>query len=220
MLTKAKHKKKMTEFKEIKQLFDITENNGFSEDEILEFKNIYGNIPKVLSDYYLQLGKIKKLNNTQDQIIEPKNLKLSKNKDFLIFYVENQWACVWGISKNDLNIDNPPVYMSYEEQEWIKETNSLTDFFKAMANLQAVFALPFNSEEFSFINNEELKIIENNFKKRDFSFSQWIGIYFYGNFENDVIAVQKNSDYYDLIYASNNEQQFTKMNKILSKLGE
>lgn len=210
----------MTRFKEIKQLFDITENNGFSEEEIFEFKNICDNIPKVLSDYYSQLGKIKELNNTQDQLIEPKNLKLSKNKDFLIFYVENQWACVWGISKKDLNIDNPPVYMSYEEQEWIKETNFLTDFFNAMANLQAAFALPFSSEEFAFINNEELKIIEDNFKKREFSFSQWIGIDFYGNFENDVIAVQKNADYYDLIYASNNEQQFTKMNKILSKLGE
>ena len=125
----------MTEFKEIKQLFGITEKNGFSEEEILEFKNICDNIPKILSDYYSQLGKIKELNNTQDQLIEPQKLKLSKNKDFLIFYVENQWACVWGIDKNDLNIDNPPVYMSYEEQEWSKEANFLTDFFKAMANL-------------------------------------------------------------------------------------
>lgn len=145
---------------------------------------------------------------------------MSKNKDFLIFYVENQWACVWGIDKNDLNIDNPPVYMSYEEQEWSKEANSLTDFFKAMANLQAVFALEFSKDEFAYINDDELKIIKENFKKRDFSFSQWIGIEFYGNFENDVIAVQKNTDYYDLIYASNNEQQFVEMNKILNKLGE
>ena len=132
---KTSNNKKMTEFKEIKQLFGITEKNGFSEEEILEFKNICDNIPKILSDYYSQLGKIKELNNTQDQLIEPQKLKLSKNKDFLIFYVENQWACVWGIDKNDLNIDNPPVYMSYEEQEWSKEANFLTDFFKAMANL-------------------------------------------------------------------------------------
>ena len=207
----------MTEFKEIKQLFGITEKNGFSEEEIFVFKNICENIPKVLSDYYSQLGKIKELNNTQDQLIEPQKLKLSKNKDFLIFYVENQWACVWGIDKNDLNIDNPPVYMSYEEQEWSKETNLLTDFLKAMANLQAVFALQFSSDEFAYINDEELKIIKENFKKRDFSFSQWIGIEFYGNFENDVIAVQRNTDYYDLIYASNNEEQFVEMNKILNK---
>lgn len=210
----------MTEFNEIRQLFDITENNGFSEEEISVFKNVCENIPKVLFNYYLQLGKIKELNQTQDRLIEPEKLRLSKNNDFLIFYVENQWACVWGIDKNDLNIDNPPVYMSYEEQKWDKETNLLTDFLKAMASLQAVFALQFGLEEFAYINNEELKIIEENFKKRDFTFSKWIGIDFYGNLENDVIAVQKNNDYYDLIYASNNEQQFIKMNNILSKLGE
>lgn len=209
----------MTAFKEIKQLFDITENNGFSEDEISVVKNVFANIPKVLFDYYLQLGKIKELNQTQDRLLEPEKLRLSKNNDFLIFYVENQWACVWGIDKNDLHLDDPPVYISYEEQEWSKETSSLTDFLKAMANLQAVFALQFSSEEFANINNEELKIIEENFKKRDFSFSKWIGIDFYGNLENDVIAVQKNDDYYDLIYASNNEQQFKEMNNILSKQG-
>lgn len=209
----------MTEFNEIRQLFDITENNGFSEEEISVFKNVCENIPKVLFNYYLQLGKIKELNQTQDRLIEPRKLRLSKNNDFLIFYVENQWACVWGIDKNDLNIDNPPVYMSYDEQKWGKETNLLTDFLKAMASLQAVFALQFGLEEFTYINNEELKIIEENFKKRDFTFSKWIGIDFYGNLENDIIAVQKNNDYYDLIYASNNEQQFIKMNNILSKLG-
>ena len=110
--------------------------------------------------------------------------------------------------------------MSYEEQEWTKETNLLTDFLKAMANLQAVFALQFCSEEFACINIDELKIIKENFKKREFAFSQWIGIEFYGNFENDVIVVQRNTDYYNLIYASNNEQQFVEMNKILNKLGE
>jgi len=210
----------MTDFKEIRILFDITEDNGFSVEELSVFKNTCETIPKVLFDYYAQLGKIKELNQTQDRLIEPEKLKLSKNQDFIIFYVENQWACVWGIYKNDLNIDNPPVYMSYDENEWSKETNYLTDFFKAMANLQAVFALPFSSQEFAYINNEELNIIRAKFKKREFSFSKWIGIDFYGNFEDDVIAVLKNDNYYDLIYASNNDQQFTEMNKILGEFGE
>jgi hypothetical protein len=167
----------------------------------------------------LQLGKIKELNQTQDRLIEPEKLNFSKNQDFLIFYVENQWVCVWGIDKNDLTIDNPPVYMSYEEDKWYKETNLLTDFLKAMANNQAVLALKFSSEGFITISKEELKIIELNFKKRDFSFSKWVGIDFYGNYENDVIAVQKNDNDFDVIYASSDEQQFIKMNDILNSLG-
>lgn len=210
----------MTEFKEIHQLFGVNENKGFSEKEIDAFKNICENIPNVLFDYYLQLGRLKELNQTQDRLIEPEQLRFSEHQDFLIFYVENQRACVWGIHKNDLHTDNPPVYMSYEEHEWTKETDLLTDFFNAMANLQAVFAFPFSSEEFVCINTEELKMIESDFKKRDFSFSQWIGIDFYGNHSNDVIAVQKNGDYYDLIYASQNEQQFKEMDDILNKFGE
>ncbi len=209
----------MTEFKEIRQLFDIDVNNGFSEEEISAFKNVYEYIPKVLFDYYFQLGKVKQLNQTQDRLIEPEKLRFSKNLDFLIFYIENQWTCVWGINKNDLSMDKPPVYMSYEEDEWSKETDLLTDFFSAMANLQAVFALPFSCGEFATISNEELKIIEANFKKRDFSFSKWIGIEFYGNYKSDVIAVQKNNDQYDLLYASAKEQQFVEMNTKLTQLG-
>lgn len=204
---------------EIKQLFEITEENGFSEEGISAHRNVCETIPKVLFEYYLKLGKIKNLNQTQDRLIEPKKLRLSKNKDFLIFYVENQWACVWGIDQSDLNIDNPPVYMSYDEQEWSKETNFLTDFLRAMASLQAVFALQFRSEEFVSIEKEGLETIKANFKKRDFSFSQWIGVDFYGNFENEVIAVQKNEGHFDVIYASSNKQQFIDINNILSALG-
>ncbi|OXA93879.1 hypothetical protein [Flavobacterium hercynium] len=210
----------MTDFTAIKQLFDITQNNGFSNEEIATYQNVCDSIPQVLYDYYLQLGKITALNQTQDRLIEPQKLQLSKDENFLIFYVENQWSCVWGIHKNDLQSNNPAVYMSYDENEWNKETDSLTDFLKAIAHLQGIFALPFNSEEFAYINNEELKIIETNFNKRDFSFSQWIGVHFYGNHPEEVIAVLKNDDYYDLIYASNNKQQFTDLHKILGELGE
>ncbi|TAF32674.1 MAG: hypothetical protein EAZ57_08235 [Cytophagales bacterium] len=209
----------MTDFNKIRQLFDITENNGFSEDEIFVFKNVCENIPKKLFEYYLQLGKIKTLNQTQDRLLEPIRLTMSKNNDFLVFYSENQWVCVWGINKNDLSVDNPPVYMSYNEQEWHQETYLLTDFLDAMANHQAVFALKFCSEELRCIDNQDIKIIEKHFKKRECSFSKWIGIDFYGNHENDVIEVQKNDDYYDLIYASNNKQQFKAMYKILNQLG-
>lgn len=209
----------MNTFSAIKQLFDITADNGFQEKEILEYKNFCENIPQILIEFYTQLGKVEKLNQTQDQLLEPKKLKWSTNKDYLIFYIENQYVCVWGISKNDLNSENPPVYVSYDEVSWQIETKNLLDFLNAMANLQAVFSLEFSSEEFVYINKDELKIIENNFKKRDFYFSEWIGISFYGNFGNDVIAVMKNNQNYDMIYASNNKNQFETMHKILDKLG-
>lgn len=210
----------MTNFNEIKRLFDITEENGFSEIEILAYKQVCDHIPMVLYDYYLQLGKIHELNHTQDNLLTPNNLKLSENKDYIIFYVENQWACVWGISKNDLNLDNPPVYMSNDEIDWELECDSLTKFLYAIANLQAAFALPFSTEEFYNVSLSSLEIIRRNFKKRDVALAKWIGIELYGNFDNDVIVIMKNDGYYDLIYASNNELQFNQMNNILFELVE
>lgn len=209
----------MTDFKEIRRLFNITVNDGFSEQEMSVVKQVCTDIPETLYNYYTQLGKIKTLNQTQDQLIEPAKIKLSKTQEYLIFYAENQWACVWGIRTNDLSLNNPPVYMSYDEYEWNKETNHISDFLYAMANLQAVFALPFSAEEYSNITVTDLAVIKNSFNKRNCSFSQWIGIEFYGNCENDVIAVMKNSDYFDLIYASNDKGQFKEIDEILDKLG-
>lgn len=209
----------MTEFTEIKRLFGITDDNGFSLEEIAQHKAVCEAIPQVLHDYYATLGKIQSLNHTQDQLLTPNRLKFSKNNDFLIFYAENQYACVWGIQKEDLHEVNPPVYMSSDGVQWQKECETLTDFLNAMALLQAVFALPFYLEDFSFINEEEKRFITENFKKKAYCFTQWLGIEFYGNTDIDVIAVIKNQDCYDLLYASNNEQQFEKIDALLHNLG-
>lgn len=208
----------MTDFKEIKQLFNITENLGYSATELAVLKKVCNNIPSVLKEYYRQLGKVKELNKTQNTLVTPNNLRLSKNNAYLIFYTENQHACVWGIKFEDLQTANPPVYMSYDENKWQKETDSLSEFLNVMANLQAVFSFPFSSEEFITINNEALKTIQQHFKKRSFSISKWIETDFYGNHNNDVIMVQKNNENYDLLFASNNEQQFITMNAVLEKL--
>lgn len=210
----------MTDFKYIKALFSIKENNGFSEEEVKKIHNVSENIPKVLYDYYTQLGKIEELNYTQNKLLSPNKIELSKDGNYLVFYVENQYVCVWAIHKEDLKLDNPPVYMSQDEMTWKKETERLTDFLNAMASLQGVFSLPFSSEEFIFINKEELEIIKKNFQKKPFCFSQWIGIEFYGNFDNDVIFIALNNEYYDVIYASSNREQFEKMDSIINSLGE
>ncbi len=208
------------EFKEIRSLFGITENNGFLVEEIALHKAVCEHIPQVLHDYYANLGKIDALNHTQDQLLSPNKLKFSKNNDFLIFYAENQYACAWGIKKEDLTHSNPPVYMSADEIKWQQECETLSDFLNAMAHLQAVFALPFNCEDFLFINEEEKSFITKNFKKKNCCFTQWIGIEFYGDADTDVIAVFGNQGNYDLLYASNDKQQFEKMDSLLGSLGE
>lgn len=210
----------MTDFNYIKTLFNIKENDGFTDEELQNIRKISPNIPQVLYDYYFQLGKIVKLNQTQDTLLLPKQVQWSKNEDYLIFYAENQWACLWAIRKDDLTKGNPPVYMSKDEETWEKEFETLTDFFNAMANLQAVFGLDYTSEDFLFINEEELEFIRQNFQKKPFTFSKWIGIDFYGNADSDVIAIFNNGTYYDMCYAAVNEEYFKEIDSRIGNLGE
>ena len=209
----------MTSFAEIKQLFSLSATNGYTPAEMQNCLENFGKLPEVLYDYYTQLGKVEHLNNTQDQLLDPDKMRFSPNGDFVIFYAENQWACVWAIRKEELEAIDPPVYMSFDEEKWSVETDRTSLFLVAMANLQATFGLPYSSEEFSSITTAELEIIQTHFKKKTAAFSKWIGIDFYGNHENDVVAVMKNEGYFDMMYASGNKLQFDELYKKLNLLG-
>ncbi|UPZ17252.1 hypothetical protein [Flavobacterium humidisoli] len=208
----------MTDFSTIKKLFGITELNGFTNDEIQVVKDVFGQLPKVFIDYYIELGKIQNLNQTQDSLVIHERFQFYNHNDYLIFYTENQHACVWGIHKDNLSNPNPPVYMSYDEKEWNLETETLTDFFTAMAFLQASFALKFTAECFYEIDNEGLNFIVENYKNKGVSFKNWEdGINFYGNYDDDVIVVMSNNQ---LFYSSKTEEDFLAMDKVLSTIGE
>ncbi|MBS7252798.1 hypothetical protein [Flavobacterium branchiicola] len=207
----------MTDFTIIKKLFHITESAGFTNEEIQTVKNIFVVLPQVFVDYYNQLGKHQDLNHTQDSLVVPERFQYYQNNDYLIFYTENQHACVWGIHKDDLSSNNPPVYMSYDKEKWELEAETLLEFFTAMAFLQSGFALNFQSECFYEFEQEEIQVIVEKFKDKKVSFKQWTdGIKFYGNYDDDVIMVMNNNQ---IFYASNTENHFIEMNKILSELG-
>lgn len=208
----------MTDFSIIKKLFKITEPNGFSNDQIQNIKDIFGQLPQVFVDYYMELGKIQNLNHTQDSLIVPERFQYYKHDDYLMFYSENQKACVWGIHKDDLSKTNPPVYMSSDEKDWNLETETLTDFFTAMAYLQAIFGLEFGCDTYYQLEQSDLNVVVENFQNKGFSFKQWLqGISFYGNYDDDVIMISSN---YDMFYAANTEAHFIELDKVLSKLGK
>lgn len=208
----------MNTFQTIKSLFGITQNNGFSAEELSVLENNFGKIPLFLYEYYTQLGKVEPLNCTQDTLLNPQKVCWCKNQEYLIFYVENQWACVWGIHRQDLSADNPPVYMSYDEIHWQKETENLADFLSAMAHLQAVFYFEFNPEEFFFFTEPEKQFNELKllFTQKPFCFSQWCeGIEFYGNTDDEVIAVFSGNHF---TFAAKNQERFLEIEQLLDPI--
>ncbi len=208
----------MSDFSIIKTLFNLKSDNGFSPDEISVHQKICPQIPKVLADYYAQLGKVHELNHTQDQLLTPDKLCLSECGEYLLFYMENQAVCGWGIRVGDLTQDDPAVFISYDGQEWLADHDRLSEFLHGMAFLQGVFGLAFASEEFLFINDKELAFIKDNFAQKPYGLNVW-SVAFYGD-DKDVIAVFNDDGKYNLAYASNNEQGFGKLDQVLGELGE
>ncbi|NDV56532.1 hypothetical protein [Bacteroides sp. 519] len=207
----------MEQFIHITQLYTINQPNGYEKAEIEIIKNLFGEIPQLLADYYAKLGKYS-FNQAQDSLLTPDNILNVTNPDYLIFYIENQGCCFWAINKNDLSNPDPPVYMSGNKINWEIESPTLSQFLYAMACLQATFALEYTPECFREVTPGDIQFIRHNFQKRDISFQQWIGgIEFYGNRPDTVITYMPASDC--IAYASGSKEHFEEMNNMLSGIG-
>lgn len=204
----------------IKDLFKITDDNpyGLSKKHIDEHLKVCEHLPMHLSTYYQEFGNHQALNNSQDKLLPPDQLRISEDGNHLVFYQENQCVCVWGIKLCDLTQENPNVFISYDEQEWIKEADTLTDFLLAMAHLQAVFGLTYATEEFIAIDDKNMNSLINEFEKKPINLQHWIGIQFFGKQSDGVIAVFANEQDFDLMVASSNKCTYQSMLNKLTHL--
>ncbi len=204
------------EFEVIRKLFNIKQNDGFSENGIRKACEKHGSLPLVLQEYYRQLGNYKQINQTQNKLCRPS--ELIDTEEYLIFYKENQYVVQWAIKKSDLNKDNPPVYCLRDENQFKLESNNLLDFLYAMAFFQAAsWGLEYCSDDLYMISQEQAEIIRNRYQKIEYELHQWMNISYYGNCDDEVICIIENSDY-DMLYASSNQQHFDEMKKFIDSL--
>ena len=206
-------------FTQIRTLFGIEGDFGFTEAEMQPFFSVVEQMPALLYDYYTTLGKHQALNQTQDCLVTPKsNLALFNNPDYFVFYAENQNSCLWAIAKEDLGEENPKVYVSYNQKEWQVECDTLSEFLLAMTHLQAVFALPYTYEGFKFITSEDLDAIKSHFPKKPFAIRHWLqGAEFYGGAADSIVVLDGGEQ---LVYASSSESSFEAMDNLLKDIGE
>ncbi|WP_391573596.1 hypothetical protein [Cohnella sp.] len=209
----------MTDFTAIRSLFHITEPCGLEEKELQPWINRYGSIPEVLKDYYLELGAHPQLNGSQDFLIQPKDSHKYVNDDYLIFYTENQGACLWGIRREDAAAPNPPVYENYGEEEWYPTSKSLMEFLLAMAHLQAVFSMELSNEEYWPIDEQAVEEIKRKYPSKQADSDLYTGVQFFGQ-AGEVIVVMNNSDGYLLMFSAEDEQRFDALHETLLQLAD
>jgi hypothetical protein len=127
----------MDTLQEIKQLFAIADqvDAGFSALAIEGVEQrLQVQLPSFFKTYYLQVGKDQKLNQSHNSLVSPD--KLWMKDDFLCFYEENQGVVTWAMHRNDLEAPVTPVYYSYDQVTWEKDSPRIEDFFLSMAYWQ------------------------------------------------------------------------------------
>lgn len=164
-----------------------------------------------MKEYYLQLGNNSQLNQTQYFLLLPNKIYFDKG-DHLIFYSENQGNAIWGIKREELNFENPQVYITYDNDNWTSE-GKLLDFLTAMAYLQSIFAFQFNANAMGISKDIE-NIVRDNWEKIALKIELW-GVEFFQNTMGEVIALINSDNQTDLFVATKIIIDFEKINKRL-----
>ena len=178
----------------------VNNNYKISWEEINKTEiRLKTNFPKVLRRYYHECGDLE-INSCFSSILnldeigfshtwEREALKddgvsndeiekaLEKTDNFLIFWTENQGVWNAGIKKEDLSLENPPVYMTTNDDlySWEKVTDDIDTFIilQILDNLESsgFYFFTFDSEQIDFllldkkISKDEL--LKNPFKIKD-----------------------------------------------------
>lgn len=207
----------MTDFTAISRLFGISEPCGYPESDLAYWVNAYGAIPRVLQDYYTQLGR-HELNSAQDFLVSPAQFEEYSEPDYMVFYSENQDGILWAVHRDDVRQENPPVYENYDGENWHISKSNVREFLISMAHLQGVMCLEYSNEEYLDISPAQSEEIADRFPTKNADSDLYTGVKFYGNYDDTVIVVMNNHEAFILMYSSATEEHFDEVDRIIGDI--
>jgi hypothetical protein len=208
----------LTDFSPINRLFQIEGSCGYTEKDLAYWIEVYGGIPTVLREYYLEFGKHEALNNSHDFLIKPEQFQEYDDSDYLIFYSENQGVSVWGIKKEEVREDNPPVYENYGDAEWHLTSDSISEFLISMAHFQGLMCMAYCSEVDMDISQEQAKQIEKSFLTKHADSGLYTGTRFFGNYDDTVVMLINNAERFGLMYSSSSKGHYDEVDRIIKAI--
>ncbi|WP_435307375.1 hypothetical protein [Sebaldella termitidis] len=205
----------------IKELFAVSRPKGYTAEEISAVRKLYGGIPLFLEQFYLELGRSDELLYLQDELMLPGKYPVFLDYEYMIFFNENQGVCQAGIAKSDVKMENPPVYVGYDNKNWVKTAETLSDFLTAMYGYQASLCLEYSSEAFYWVSDQEIQLIEQSFSKRQEGLSNWLNfrVDLYEKGEGRITLMHTGGDV-QMMYAANNKKDFKEIQAVLENIGE
>lgn len=233
----------------------VNNNYKISWEEINKTEiRLKTDLPKVLRRYYHECGDLE-INSCFSSILnldeigfshtwerealeddEVSNDEIEKalkqTDNFLIFWTENQGVWNAGIKKEDLALENPPVYMTTNDDlySWEKVTDDIDTFIilQVLDNLQSsgFYFLIFDSEEIdSLLLDKKIskdELLKNPFKIKDRNLK--FPVYLDYDYEGDKIYIfQMKDDKFEkcfLIKPSVKKDETSYADEILLKIAE
>lgn len=202
------------DFLPIRQLFEVYDNAyGYTEEELtVQESRLDIKLPAALRAYYAGLGKHKEMNQTQDRLILPEELHVDRNGR-MVFYAENQFVAAWCVLLTDMELDNPPVYVSYDDEHWQEEGTTVGEFLISMAYLQAIFAFRF-AANIAGATADTIALVEQHWKKVEGTVSIW-QVAFYQNTKDEILALMQSPGQTDLFIAAKSAEKLIEMDALL-----
>ena len=117
----------------------LGKSGGYPEKRVTDAeRRMERQLPHLLREFYLITGERKDINSAYNRLLPPESLYLSG--DVLVFYEENQAACLWGVDVRDPDNENPAILRkdSVASPAWEHDFDHLYQFLISMLFMQAV----------------------------------------------------------------------------------
>ncbi|MBR1736360.1 MAG: hypothetical protein IJ736_05020 [Firmicutes bacterium] len=211
----------------LKDIYGLNTTDGYNEDEIADFELKFGNIPKAVKEFYKICGKCREINFIQDEWITPQSyekyewLNMDKN---LVLMNENQGVWEVQILREDLNKDDPPVYLKYNEcEEFFLCNEKTSEFIKNMLVFEGIFQFEYSSEAFYWITDNEFEYIKNNLYKYPYIPNKLFsenGLHLFYMTADSAIAIMNDTGEYQMFYGAASRKSYDKIDELLKDIGK
>lgn len=211
----------------IKTLYNVETLQGYTVQEIQAMQKMCGTLPKVLEEFYQTVAKTPAFHCVQDKWITPeyyqKHPETWHQEDMLLLLAENQWVCCAGIKKEDLHLDNPPVYVTEDNKQYFLSAQTTSEFIAAVLLYQASFAMKYVFDDVLWLDQENFEKLEEKFERYPFMFQNWLSAekivcYYYAL--DHLVNVWDLGGQWQMLYGATNEAAFEKLHEDLADLGE
>lgn len=215
------------ELREImRTLYGIEQPKGCTEEEIGAIREIFGAIPAKVEEFWRTVGRTRELNQAQDTWLLPEDYQKWKwltEGEYLLLLSENQGVCRSGIRREDLTLPDPPVYTQMEDDDpWLLSAPTTSEFLEAALTYEAIWQLKYSAEEYYWLTDKELAVIQSTLTKRTSILKNWMDleITFYSSRPDNLVVVMDAGDHYEVLYGGATQESYAALSEVMEGLGE